>query len=183
MPSSDAITIPKVISLVKKINPLSILDIGAGNGTYGMLFRELLDLNHGRMKPESWITTIDAVEVEQSYITPIHKYVYNDLFIQDWMEFSATSHYDFIFMGDVLEHFVNWEEALSKARTIGSIVLVVAPNWKGSINQGEWFGNKHEKHAVELTPSMINGRLLSANSKYFMVSFGNESVMGRDILL
>ena len=182
MPSSDPITIPKVLKLVTTLKPYSILDIGCGNGRYGMLFREVFDLNYGRMDKDRWQITIDAVEVEETYITPVHKYVYDHVIIGDWLNTNVGS-YDIVFMGDVLEHFTNWKHALSKAKQSGDVVIVVAPNWQGSINQGAWFGNEYEAHQVELTPSMVGGKCVYANSKCFITVFGEGLINHRDILL
>ena len=176
MPSSDAITIPTVMKIVRHLKPNSILDIGCGNGKYGFLFREALDLDYGRMQKGLWNIVINGVEVENSYITSVHEYIYNVVFISDWKDFESKTKYDIAFMGDVLEHFTDWEYALNKARAIADTVIVVAPNWKGSIAQGAWFGNKHEAHRVELSPGLIGGKCLFANSKCFISVFGDERI-------
>ncbi len=182
MPSSDPVTIEKVLKLVSRLNPHSILDVGAGNGRYGFLFREILDWNWGRIDQFAWQATIDALEVQASYISRVHDYVYNNILVGDWIDIEIGD-YDLIFMGDILEHFENWEFALKKAITHASVVIVVAPNWRGSINQGAWMGNEHEAHKVELNPGMVGGRCLFANSKAFMTVFGIEHIPLRDVLL
>jgi SAM-dependent methyltransferase len=183
MPSSDPVTIPKVLQLVQTLSPKSILDIGTGNGRYGFLFREILDFNYGRFS--NWEIRIDGVEVEKDYISPVHRYVYDNLYVGDWLNLEIDSLYDVVFMGDVLEHFKEWNRALMKARRIGKTTIIVCPNWSGSIQQGEWEGYLHESHQVELSPSIVGGRCLFANSKCFMSVFGDrESVTeGRDILI
>lgn len=181
MPSSDPITIPKVLQLVTALNPTSILDIGAGNGRYGLLFREVLDLNYGRFS--GWRTRIDALEVEGAYINPVHHYVYDNVFIEDWADFEPSILYDLIFMGDVLEHFLEWGNALRKARFYSKSAIVVAPNWEGSISQGAWHGNEYERHRVELSPELVGGRCLFANSKTFICAFGGGILNANDILL
>lgn len=185
MPSSDPVTIPKILQLVQTLSPRSILDVGCGNGRYGFLFREILDWNQGRLERSSWETRIDAVEVERSYLTPVHGYVYDDVFEKDWMELEAD-YYDLVFMGDVLEHFSEWQLALSKAFKHASVVLVVAPNWPGSGRQGAWMGRESERHRTELDPgklSGLGGRFLWANSKAMIVGFGGDLLEGRDVLL
>ena len=182
MPSSDPVTIPKVLDLVFKLSPRTILDVGSGNARYGFLFREILDWNYGRMDPDTWQVAINAVEVDESYLTPVHRYVYNEIAIGDWMEVEPINH-DVIFMGDVLEHFEDWESALNKAKDHSAITIVAAPNWKGSIAQDDWFGHKHESHLVELSPEIIGGKCLFANSKCFISAFGDSIIENRDILL
>ena len=176
MPSSDPTTIPKVLQIVSLLSPSSILDVGAGNGRYGFLFREVLDYNYGRLQPP-YRVRIDGVEVENEYLSPIHEHVYDNVYTENWLNVELDSRYDLIFMGDVLEHFKEWQRALMKA------TIVVAPNWRGSGRQGEWMGNKYESHEVELTPAMLGGRCLFANSKCFICSFDNELLEGRDVLL
>jgi hypothetical protein len=182
MPSSDPITIPKVIQIVQACNPRTILDVGAGNGRYGFLFREILDWNYGHFDDRT--VRIDAVEVEPRYLSPVHEYVYDNVYTGNWLDVTLPIQYDFIFMGDVLEHFAEWQTALFKAKRNAAIVVVVAPNWKGSKAQGTWHGNEHEAHQVELTPALIGGRCLFANSKTFICSFGGDDILGkRDVLL
>ena len=184
MPSSDPITIPKVIEIITQLMPSSILDVGAGNGRYGFLFREVLDMNYRNLKKSEWGVVIDAVEIEPDYISPIHNYVYNNVFVTDWLDFAHIDRYDVIFMGDVLEHFAEWETALEKAKSCGDVVIVVAPNWPGSIVQGAWNGYEHEKHEVSLSPADVGGRLVFSNSKCFISVFGNNALIKeRDFLL
>jgi SAM-dependent methyltransferase len=186
MPSSDPITISKVLSLVCGLAPKSILDIGVGNGRYGFLFRECLDLNYGRLSKSMWEVAINGVEVDFSYMNPIYDYAYGKVYIEDWMEFKSDKHYDLAFMGDVLEHFKDWQEALAKAKEVSSITIVVSPNWPGSTAQGAWCGHEHEDHKVALSPQMIGGRCVFANSKVFMCVFDNLAsgiFDGKDFLL
>lgn len=182
MPSSDPVTIPKILQLVQILSPSSILDVGVGNGRYGFLFREILDYNYGRLK-SPYRVKIDGVEIESEYLSPIHEHVYDKIYVENWLNLELENRYDLIFMGDVLEHFKEWQRALMKARQNSNTTIVVAPNWRGSGRQGEWMGNKYESHEVELTPSMLGGRCLFANSKCFICSFDNKLLEGRDVLL
>lgn len=188
MPSSDFIMIPKVLQIVKTIDPTSVLDVGAGNGRYGLLFRECLDWNYGRLNRDEWQCTIDAVEIDESYVTIIHSYLYNDVWISDWLEYIPKKAYDLIFMGDVLEHWPDgkWQEALMKAKKHSRFTLIVSPNWDGSLGQASWFGHDQEEHRVALTPQVVGGRCLFANSKAFMCVFDNKNMgllEARDICL
>lgn len=187
MPSSDAITIPQVLKLVQEFKPNSILDVGCGNGKYGFLFREILDLNYGRFNPNEWQVDIDGVEIEPRYRNLIHDFFYNTIFWKDWLEFNSEQNYDLIFMGDILEHFEDgkWENALAKAINQGTVVICVCPNWDGSINQGAVFGNEHERHMTVLSPYKIGGKCVWANTKAFITVHSRyESVkVDRDALL
>ena len=189
MPSSDITMVPKVMAVMEAIGPGSILDIGVGNGRYGFLFRECLDWNFGRLKRPDWIVTIDGVEIAEDYITDIHRAVYNDIIVSDWLEYVPEQRtYSVAFMGDVLEHWPDgdWQQALYKARDCSKFTVVVAPNWRGSIAQGVWNGFESESHRVVLSPQKIGGRCLHATSKMFMCVFDNyESGLleGREVCL
>jgi len=189
MPSSDPQTIPKVLQIVRMINPESILDVGCGNGRYGFLFRESLDWDYGRLKHDSWEHFILGIEAEEDYLTPIHEYCYDSVISVDWMNYETlVDSVDLIFMGDVLEHFAEgeWQKALKKAWLMSRFTIVVAPNWRGSIAQGAWEGYEHEAHRVALTPQKVGGRCLFANSKTFICIFDNESTglfEGKDVCL
>ena len=188
MPSSDIAMIPKVMSIVKAIGPKSILDIGMGNGRYGFLFRECLDWNYGRLNKRDQIVRIDGVDITDSYITDIHRTVYNNIIISDWLEHEPSIPYGLIFMGDVLEHWPEgeWQEALDKAKKYSFFTVVVSPNWAGSLAQGPWFGHEQEAHLVLLSPETVGGRCLYANSKMFMCVADNLHtglLEGREVCL
>lgn len=188
MPSSDPIAIPKIISIVKILNPRSILDVGCGTGKYGLLFREYLDINYNRLNPASWQIIIDAVEIDESYLTPVHEFIYNNVWNADWLKHSVPDGYDIIFLGDVLEHWPDgkWQEALLKAKRYSKFTIIACPNWSGSIMQGSFYGHDQEIHQIALTPQIVGGRCLFASSKQFITVFDNYELgllEGRDVLL
>ena len=186
MPSSDPQTIPKVLSLVMGLQPKTILDVGAGNGRYGFLFRECLDLNYGRLAKGMWQIEIDALEVDYGYLNPVYDYVYTKIIVENWMDYDIQKRYNFIFMGDVLEHFVNWSDALEKAKKYSDITMIVSPNWPGSMAQGSWHGHDQEDHKIALSPEKVGGRCVFANSKTFISVFDNNNTGifdGKDFLL
>lgn len=168
MGSSDSLTIHPVLELTQGFQPKSVLDVGCGNGKYGFLFREILDMNYGRFQPDSWEVQIDGVDIFPEYKNPIHDHFYNNVYWEDWLEWIPARSYDMVFMGDVLEHFGQWEKALEKAQRIGKFVIVVCPNHDASIQQGALFGNPSEKHRVVLNPVVIGGKCVWANTKAFV---------------
>lgn len=188
MPSSDINMISRVVRIVDRINPVSILDVGIGTGRYGFLFRECFDWNIGNLDPKSWKLQLYGVEIDQSYVTPIHEYLYTKIYLCDWLYCDIQRKFDLVFMGDVLEHWPEgqWQQALMKAREISKFTLVVAPNWKGSINQTSWHGHHQEKHWSVLSPEKVGGRCLFASSKMLMCAFDNHDtglLEDRDICL
>jgi len=175
MPSSDFNMIPKVLSVALAIKPMSILDVGAGNGRYGFLFRECFDWNWGRLNKRTWELDLQGVEIDPNYLTDVHKYVYNKIYICNWLGCEIKRSFDLIYLGDILEHWPDgqWEKALEKAKEFSRYTLVVAPNWAGSLEQQSWHGHDQEKHWSLLSPQKVGGRCLFANSKMFMCVFDN----------
>lgn len=154
MPSSAPDAIPAVIKLVWKLAPRSILDVGAGNGKYGALFRDYLEQRLLDVKdslPTGRIARIDAVEGFQNYIGPLHQIVYDNVYVQLIEEFVKSREfikYDLIYAGDVIEHLekqvameVVIPELLQKSR-MG--VLISVP-WRVT-EQPAVYGNELERH-------------------------------------
>lgn len=111
MPSSRHNTISTILGVVRTVNPRSVLDIGIGFGKWGYLFREYLEIlasekDFSRYRKENWDVVIDGIEGFSHYITPAHRYIYNEIFEGDMRELlpQLKASYDLIFMGDVIEH-------------------------------------------------------------------------------
>src|SRR6266545_5686189 len=88
MPSSRPNTIPTVIHLIRQLKPKSILDVGVGFGKWGHLFREYTDINEaendpGRYQRKKWRVRIDGIEGYAPYLTPMHRYLYNNIHVGD----------------------------------------------------------------------------------------------------
>ncbi|MBN8586243.1 MAG: class I SAM-dependent methyltransferase [Ignavibacteria bacterium] len=114
------------IELIRKLDPQSILDVGAGFGRWGILFREFLEIWDGARYGGNWQRKIDAVEIYPGYIKDYHHYFYNNIFIEDAASFieSTRNRYDLINFGDVIEHLDKpagikmLEDALTKSRYV-----------------------------------------------------------------
>lgn len=123
MPSSNFGHLMDILSTISLIRPNSILEVGVGFGKYGFLTRELLDLKEGEnggYRP--WEIRMDGIEICEKYITPVHEYIYNNIFIgnaSDIME-NLDYHYDCLVCVDVLEHFKKQEayEFIEKCRKV-----------------------------------------------------------------
>ena len=104
MPSSRPNTIPTVIHLARQLQPGSILDVGIGFGKWGHLFREYTDINAaekdpGRYQRKNWRVRIDGIEGHPAYVTPMHRYLYNDIHRGDaCVLIKNLLRYDLIFM-------------------------------------------------------------------------------------
>jgi hypothetical protein len=117
MPFSQSEQISAIVGYAQELQPMSVLDVGTGMGVYGFLLRtnlehiNLFDINgaDARLRDRSgWQRRIDGIEGFPAYVTPVHEYAYNDLFLTD--AFSALARiesdtYDLVLAIDILEHF------------------------------------------------------------------------------
>lgn len=124
--------VPRIVDL----KPTSILDVGAGEGTYARLLRPLL--------PDAKIV---GVEVWEPYLAD-----YNLADLYDWVRLGDARHIDLptvavVILGDVLEHMTHdeavalWQRSREACRlaVFASIPIIHAP--QGAVN-----GNVHETH-------------------------------------
>lgn len=106
MPQSNPFNIPWIIQLLSQINPNSILDIGIGNGSYGFLCRQYLDIAKRRLRKEEWKTIVNGIEIFPEYKNPIWDYFYDNVIIGDVLDIvKEIRWYDVILLLDVIEHF------------------------------------------------------------------------------
>lgn len=70
MPSSNFLQIPTVVHFALSLCPTRILDVGIGNGTYGFLLRQYLDISEQRLDRAQWQRRIDGVEVFEGLPQP-----------------------------------------------------------------------------------------------------------------
>lgn len=109
MPISHQKNIYSITTLVETLynqeGVSTILDIGVGFGKYGALLRERLDIRLLRYDKEDWQVTIDGIEPYSNYLTPIHSYIYNTIYIAKIeLILNNLPNYDVILMIDCLEH-------------------------------------------------------------------------------
>jgi len=151
MPSSQVAQIGTVMELVLATRPMSVLDIGVGFGKYGFLCREYLELWDGREVYSDWQRNIDGIEAFPKYITPMHDYIYNNIYIGDAQEvvpqlIEKGKEYDLILMIDVIEHF-SIDDGMNLLRSCSKIskaCLVSTP--LNASPQGAAFENDYETH-------------------------------------
>lgn len=87
--------IPEVVAVMQSLKPKKVLDIGIGNGKYGLLAREYIEG-----------VVVDGVEAYEPYITDIQRAIYNKIHIGDisTMDIAKFKGYDLYLMIDVIEH-------------------------------------------------------------------------------
>lgn len=149
MGTSNWQNISYCIELIRRINPSTVLDIGAGFGRWGILSREFLEIWDSGNYSDKWNCRIDAVEIFPGYLKPYHSYFYDNVFVEDALKFikECGDKYDLIICGDVIEHFEKDEglkfidDCLKKCRYL-MINIPVGKNWE----QVEVNNNKNEEH-------------------------------------
>ena len=151
MPTSQNYQISKIIEAIISHNPNSVLDIGVGFGKYGVLCREYLELWDGCEKYSDFKRKIDGVEVFESYITPLHRFIYDEIHIGDATKIidDLKNSYDLVLLIDVLEHFEKkaGAELIQKILSKNKAILISVPKVSG--DQKDMFSNQHETHLAE----------------------------------
>lgn len=131
MSTSNWQNIGYCVELIRRADPRSVLDIGAGFGRWGMITREFLEVWNGASFPEQWQRRVEAVEVFPRNIAPYHRSFYSEVHCTEALRFldSCERRFDLIIIGDVLEHFSrsDGERLLDRALTTGRYVLLNLP--------------------------------------------------------
>src|SRR4051812_2018990 len=118
MPISDYRNIPAVLKAFVNCRPVAenkdwpirVLDVGCGFGKYGVIFRESQDLMFQRYEKSTWQSRIDAVEIWHRWLTPLHYYIYDNIFVEDFAyTVDRYANYDVVFIGDMIEHLTKEE--------------------------------------------------------------------------
>lgn len=160
MPTSLYHQINEIGDLINALKPQSVLDIGVGFGKWGFLCREMLEFADDRKEGGAenycrWRLRIDGIEIYEAYITPMHHFLYDHLYIGNAIDLLPTldHHYDLVNMIDVLEHFT-YEEGCAVMRHClerGRNVLVSTP--RDIKEQGTYYENTYETHQFQWLPS------------------------------
>jgi hypothetical protein len=155
MPTNRIVHISAILEEVKWVKPNSILDVGIGFGMMATLFRAVTDVRKSEASPDvyhNWTTIIDGIEIFEWYRNPAWN-MYTKVYIGDALEVIDTlEKYDFIYCGDMIEHLTKddgyklIDKMLDHAN---GWVNIATPSPAG--NQGESFGNIHEKHISDWT--------------------------------
>ena len=171
MPESYGYYKQDVKTYLQKHVPIEhkILDVGPGRGTYSELLR---DFGY----------KMDCVEIWEPYIHEFNlKNKYDNVFLGDIVDFNISG-YDFIILGDVLEHLTIQDatELISKIYESGKRCLVAVPY---TMEQGEYYGNVYETHLQpDLTLDIMGERfpqlmMIYSNSEYgYFISYQKPKV-------
>jgi len=135
------------------------LDIGPGFGKYGVLCREYFDLiptwfgkQLSGFDKKNWQARIDCIEPFAPYITCLHEYIYDNIYLGKAEEIlPGLDKYDLILIIGTLEHLEKSDgrKLLKKCSTKAQAILVVTPN--GYIQQPPVWDNPYEEHKTGWT--------------------------------
>ena len=153
MPVSDQANITPIMLEVARLRPKKILDLGVGWGKYGLLCREMLDIEAGNLDKKSWQTGIIGYEGFEAYRNPIHDYAYDAVYYMDFMKALPFLGYDLVLMIDSLEHISKVEgyKLLDQLLSRNKNVIVSCPTGASYLEQGAVYGNEFERHRAHWT--------------------------------
>jgi|ERR1017187_591159 hypothetical protein len=142
MPVSSPVLNIDIISIIKRISPLTVFDIGVGAGKYGQMLNEIC--------PSSVVT---GCEVDASYLTEFkdkHSF-YKNIVTKSIVEIVNTEEieFDLVIFGDVLEHLKSSEviDVLDYFQYRTKYILCIYPT---GLRQGIWHGHSSERHLCEV---------------------------------
>ena len=153
-----------LVDQIKRLNPKSILDVGAGAGKNGRLLRQ------------SWYSgTLDAVEPTEKYITEFNlSNTYNKVYtqsIEEYIQKNPTNRYDVAVFGDVLEHLFRssvidyLDYFLYRTRW----VIIV---WPTHHPQDDYDNNHYEVHRSNFNLRDLSDKF---DVQYFVTRFGFDN--------
>ena len=153
------------MDIIIALKPFSVLDIGSGFGKYGVLCREYLELWDGR-REYKFLRRIDGVEVFENYITPLHKFIYNNIYTENITELikKIDYKYDLVLLIDVLEHFTKEEGTWLLNTLLSKNKGIIIGTPKNPSNQKDAFDNVFETHK-----SMWKKDELTSFGKYYLI--------------
>lgn len=136
-----------------------ILDVGAGEGTYGKLLAHLE-------------YDIDALEIWAPYVNEFELWNYYNVVYDGDIRTFDYSNYDFLILGDILEHLTAEEgqKLIQDVKNTGKQCLVAIPYM---MEQGTYEGNTYETHLQpDLTTDVMSERYPTLELLYGNMWYG-----------
>ena len=150
MPTSTYEQITAVVRYLERVMPMTILDVGLGNGKLGFIARDLLDVMHGqRYKRDEWLVRLDGIEAFPDYVQAHQRAIYDDIYTGDAFNvIDNLGTYEVILIGDVLEHFERSkaEQFLEKCRSHCEKAIILCIPLSERWTQGAIYDNPYERH-------------------------------------
>ena len=102
-----------------------------------------------------WQRQVDGIEAYAGYLTPLHSFIYNQIYLGDAREVAPklTTHYDLTLLIDMIEHLplADGLKLLQELRRHSRNLLISTPKIAGV--QGPLYGNNFERHISEWRPA------------------------------
>lgn len=151
MPYSDAEGKDAALAWYEQIRPRSVIDVGAGSGTYT---RELRDNS-------PWKGRWTAVEAWEPYVDRFGlRSLYNAVVVSDARHLPASFYRtDLVIAADVLEHMARADAMalLDKIRAHAANLIVSVPVLH--LDQDAVYGNPYERHIDHWTAAAMRAEL------------------------
>jgi hypothetical protein len=104
MPFCDPANIPFVVSELQRLQPKSVVDVGAGMGGWGVVVREYLEFWYGRIERKDWKTELTGIEIFPGYRNELWT-MYDHMEVGDAVTvLPRLSAFDVGLCCDVIEH-------------------------------------------------------------------------------
>jgi hypothetical protein len=151
MPTSHFNQINEIMTIIDRVGPKKVLDIGPGFGKYGVLMREMLEFTNPEKNYLEREIQIDCIEIFEEYLTNLHRYIYDNIYIGNAVELvpDLKTIYDLVILIDIIEHleYNEGKRLIESCLSISKNVLISTPR----INppQGIEFGNINETHRFQ----------------------------------
>lgn len=174
MPTSSSRQLDAILTLINLARPKRVLDVGIGDGRYGYLVRQTLDPLHLQ---QQWSTCIEGIEAFEPYVTPVHRYVYDNITVGDALAVLpalASDSFDLALFIDVIEHMSvdDGHRALADLRRIATSVIVATPRqW---FAQGDIHGNCFERHRSRWSAREFVGAQIVPNDAQTIALFTRD---------
>jgi hypothetical protein len=131
--------IDTITEIVLGLDPISILDVGCGGGTYGQVLRPLF--------PRSLIVGVEAYENNRNPLWAC----YNNVTVEDVRGLGTIFEFELVLLVDVLEHMPK-EDGIKLLDNICGTKIVCTPrHWPQSADE-----NPYTEHVSEWTEADFN---------------------------
>ncbi len=152
MPTSDPYNLTPLVTILVRLRPGRLLDVGCGFGKYGMLYREYTDIWDQRIPRDSWTSHIEGIEAFEAYRNPIHDYAYNAVHYKPAQEVLPTlGQFDAVLIADVIEHLELAEAKSLVAECFARSPIVVISTPREFYPQEALCDNEFERHRCTFT--------------------------------
>lgn len=152
MPTSRPLHLGELYTKIIEKNYSTFLDVGCGFGKNGFLIREYQEVWKNKYTREHWTSKVDAIEIFEKYLTPVHSYIYDNVHVGNCLDIlPGLPKYDLIICTAMIEHLEKedakaiMEMMIEKSSNYYFTIPKVVGNSPGWSAKGVGF-NKFEAH-------------------------------------